>query len=62
MNECRSRLKQNKNLVDGLFKDNVVVVDKKSMYLYPKLINKRNSSVYLLEPPTLWHVRLGHVN
>ena len=39
-NECRSRLKQNKNLVDGLFKDNVAMVDKKSVYLYPKLINK----------------------
>ena len=29
-------------LVDGLFKANVAVVDKKSVYLYPKLINKRN--------------------
>jgi len=27
-------------LVDGLFKVNVAVVDKKSVYLYPKLINK----------------------
>ena len=26
-------------LVDGLFKANVAVVDKKSVYLYPKLIN-----------------------
>ena len=38
-------------LVNGLFKDNVAVVDKKSMYLYPKLINKRKTSVYLLESP-----------
>ena len=29
-------------LVDGLFKTNVAVVDKKSVYLYPKLINKEN--------------------
>ena len=29
-------------LVDGLFKANVAVVDKKFMYLYPKLINKKN--------------------
>jgi len=29
-------------LVDGLFKANVAVVDKKSVYLYPKLINKGN--------------------
>ena len=32
------------------------------MNLYPKLINKGKSSVYLLEFPILWHVRLGHVN
>ena len=38
-------------LVDGLFKDNVAVVDKKSVYLYPKLINKRKIFVYLLESP-----------
>ena len=43
-------------LVDGLFKANAAVVDKKSMYLYPKLINKEKSSVYLLESPILWHV------
>ena len=49
-------------LVDGLFKVNVVVVDKKSVYLYPKLINKEKSSVYLLESPILWHARLGHEN
>ena len=49
-------------LVDGLFKTNVVVVDKKSVYLYPKLINKEKSSVYLLESLILWHARLGHVN
>ena len=49
-------------LVDGLFKANVAVVDKKSVYLYPKLINKGKSSVYLFESPTLWHARLGHVN
>ena len=36
-------------LVDGLFKANVTVVDKKSMYLYPKLINKEKSSVYFLD-------------
>ena len=42
-------------LVDGLFKTNVVVVDKKSVYLYPKLINKEKSSVYFLESPILWH-------
>ena len=36
-------------LVDGLFNANVAVVDKKSVYLYPKLINKEKSSVYLLE-------------
>ena len=50
------------DLVDGLFKANVAVVDKKSVYLYPKLINKEKSSIYLLESPTLWHARLGHVN
>ena len=49
-------------LVDGLFKANVAMVDKKSVYLYPKLINKEKSSVYLLESPTLLHARLGHVN
>jgi len=49
-------------LVDGLFKANIVIVDKKAMYLYQKLINKQKSSVYLLESPILWHVRLGHVN
>jgi len=38
-------------LVDGLFKANGAVVDKKSLYLYPKLINKEKSSVYLLESP-----------
>jgi len=40
-------------LVDGLFKTNVAVVDKKSMYLYQKLINKEKSFVYLLESPIL---------
>ena len=40
-------------LVDGLFKANVAVVDKKSVYLYSKLINKEKSSVYLLESPIL---------
>ena len=49
-------------LVDGLFKASVAVVDKKSVYLYPKLINKEKSSVYLLESSILWHTRLGHVN
>jgi len=49
-------------LVDGLFKANVIVVDKKSVYLYPKLINEEKSYVYLLESPILWHARLGHVN
>ena len=49
-------------LVDGLFKANAVVVDKKSVYLYPKLINKEKSYVYLLESPILWHARSGHVN
>ena len=39
-------------LVDGLFKANIAVVDKKSVYLYPKLINKGKTSVYLLESPT----------
>ena len=33
--------------VDGLFKANVAVVDKKSVY--PKLRNKEKSSVYLLD-------------
>jgi len=28
--------------VDGLFQANVAVVDKKSVYLYPKLTNKEN--------------------
>ena len=32
------------------------------MYLYPKLITKEKSSVYLLESPILWHAKLGHVN
>ena len=45
-------------LVDGLFKANVAVVDKKSVYLYLKLINKGKSYVYLLESSTLWHARL----
>ena len=49
-------------LIDGLFKANVAVVDKQSVYLYPKLINKEKSSVYLLEFPILWHARLGHIN
>ena len=49
-------------LVDGLFKANVAVVDKKFVYLYPKLINKEKSSVYLFESPILWHARLGHIN
>ena len=49
-------------LIDGLFKTNVAVVDKKSMYLYPKLINKEKSYVYLHESPILWHARLGHIN
>ena len=49
-------------LVDGLFKANVAVVDKKSVYLYLKLINKEKSSVYLHESSILWHDRLGHVN
>ena len=40
-------------LVDGLFKANVAVIDKKSVYLYSKLINKGKSSVYLLESLTL---------
>jgi len=38
-------------LVDGLFKVNVDVVDKKSVYLCSKLINKENSSICLLESP-----------
>ena len=49
-------------LVDGLFKANVAVVDKRSVELYPQLINKEKSSVYLFESPILWHARLGHVN
>ena len=49
-------------LVDGWFKANIAVVDKKSVYLYPKLINKGKTSVYLLKYPILWHARLGHVN
>ena len=49
-------------LVDDLFKANVVVVDKNSMYLYPKLINKGKFFVYMLESPIIWHARLGHVN
>ena len=49
-------------LVDELFKANDAVVDKKSVYLYLKRINKEKSSVYLLESPILWHARLGHVN
>ena len=40
-------------LVDGLFKVNVAVVDKKLVYLYSKLINKGTTSVYLLESPIL---------
>ena len=38
------------------------MVNKKSVYLYPKLINKEKSSVYLLGSPILWHARLEHVN
>ena len=48
-------------LVDSLFKANVAM-DKKSVYLYLKLINKEKTSVYLLDSPILWHARLGHVN
>jgi len=40
-------------LVKGLFKANIAVVNKKSVYLYPKLINKEKSSVYLLKSPIL---------
>ena len=40
-------------LVDGLFKANVAMVDKKFVYLYPKLINKEKSSIYLLESSIL---------
>jgi len=49
-------------LIDDLFKSNVTVVDKKSIYLYLKLINKEKYSVYLLESPILWYARLGHIN
>ena len=49
-------------LVDGPFKANVAVVDKKFVYLYPKLRNEEKSFVYLFEAPILWHARLGHVN
>ena len=38
-------------LVDDLFRANIAVVDKKSVYLYHKLINKRKFSVYLLVSP-----------
>ena len=38
-------------LVDGFFKAKVAIVDKKSVYLYPKLLNKEKSFVYLLEYP-----------
>ena len=48
-------------LVDNLFKANVVV-DKTSVHLYPKLINRRKSSVYLLESLILWYARLELVN
>jgi len=41
-------------LVDGLFKANVAVVDKKSVYMYLKLINEGKFSIYLLESPILW--------
>jgi len=40
-------------LIDGLFKANFTVVNKKSVYLYVKLINKRKTSIYLLESPIL---------
>ena len=40
-------------LGDSLFKASVVVVDKKSMYLYPKLIKKGKTSIYLLESPII---------
>jgi len=49
-------------LIDSLFKANVVVMNKKSVYLYPKLINKGKSSFYLFESSILWHVKLGHEN
>jgi len=49
-------------LIDGFFKANIVVVDKTSVYVYPKLINKGKFFVYLLEFPILWHARLGHIN
>ena len=50
----------NSYLVDGLFTANVAVVDKKSVYLYPKPNNKGKNSIYLFESPILWHARLGH--
>jgi len=49
-------------LVDGFFKANVAVVDKKSVYLYSKLINKWKASVYFLESLMLWYARLEHIN
>lgn len=40
---------------DEMFKFNVMVVK-------PKMNNKVNASVYLLESSNVWHGRLGHVN
>ena len=45
-------------LVYDLFKANVVVVDKKSAQLYPKLINKGKTSIYMLESTILWACKL----
>lgn len=44
----------------GLFKAKAVVVE--STYLSPQVMNKIDSSVYLLEYSLLWHSRLGHFN
>ena len=48
-------------LVDDVFKANAAVVDKKSVYMYPKLINKGKTSIYLLKFFILWHARLGYI-
>ena len=32
------------------------------MTVVPKIINKVNSSAYIVESPNIWHERLGHVN
>ena len=53
---CKNGMYMRKGYVNnGLFKFNVTIVK-------PKIDNKANFSIYLLESSNLWHGRLGHVH